>query len=164
MLSIQYPGQLGQLRVADALRVRVIVFRCSTCFLDGAEYYGRRNRTRIYQYLHRILLPGTLKNIPFCLNDLLVNFREQSSHLCCTTHKNRNKNCRFYAQSYDWKHLYLSIFSCTDIPSFCHNSSYTSDPKMHHSAMDSWVLSLQQCGKATAVFVRSKHHDIVAEV
>ena len=30
-----------------------------------------------------------------------------------------------------------------DIPSFCHNSSYTSDPKTHHPAKHSVVLSLQ---------------------
>ena len=48
-------------------------------------------------------------------------------------------------------------FSCIyDVPSFCHDSSHTSDPKMHHPVMDSLVLSLQ-CGKATAVFVSSRH-------
>ena len=41
-----------------------------------------------------------------------------------------------------------------DVPSFCHNSSHTSDPRMHHPAMDSLVLALE-CGKATAVFVPS---------
>ena len=35
---------------------------------------------------------------------------------------------------------------------------------MHHPAMDSLVLSPQQCGKVTAVFVSSKVCDIVAEV
>ena len=55
------------------------------------------------------------------------------------------------------------VFFLRDIPSFYHNSSHTSDPKMHHPAMDSLVLSLQ-CGKATAVFVPSKDCDIVAEV
>ena len=55
-------------------------------------------------------------------------------------------------------------FSCTyGIPSFCHNSSHTFDPKLHHPAMDTLVLSLQRV-KATAVFVRSKDCDIVAQV
>ena len=55
-------------------------------------------------------------------------------------------------------------FSCIyDVPSFCHDSSHTSDPKMHHPVMDSLVLSLQ-CGKATAFFVTSIDCDIVAEV
>ena len=71
---------------------------------------------------------------------------------------------RFFAQIYDWKHLYLHIFLVSyDIPSFCHNPSHTSDPIMHHPVMDSLVLSQQQCGKATAVFVPSKDCDIVAE-
>ena len=56
-----------------------------------------------------------------------------------------------------------SINSCVFflyVPSFCHNFlSHTFDSKMHHSAMDSQVLSLQ-CGKATALFVCSKHLDI----
>ena len=42
---------------------------------------------------------------------------------------------RFFAQIYDWKHLYLCIF-LYDIPSLCHNFSYTFDPKMHLPAMN----------------------------
>ena len=42
-------------------------------------------------------------------------------------------------------------------------SSLTSKPKVHHPAIDSLVLSLQ-CGKATAVFVSSRHRDFVAQV
>ena len=68
----------------------------------------------------------------------------------------------FFARIYDCKHLYLCIF-LYDIPSFCHHSGHTSDPKMHHPAMDSQVLQLQ-CDKATAVFVPSKDCDIVSEV
>ena len=45
----------------------------------------------------------------------------------------------------------------------CHNFSVTPNPKVHHPAIDSLVLSLQ-CGKAAAVFVSSRHRDFVAEV
>ena len=55
------------------------------------------------------------------------------------------------------------VFFLYDIPSFCHNSSHTCDPKMHHPAKDPLVLSLR-CGKATTVFVLSKDCDIVADV
>ena len=32
-----------------------------------------------FQHFGRIFLPGTLKNVPCCLNELLVGFREESS-------------------------------------------------------------------------------------
>ena len=32
------------------------------------------------------------------------------------------------------------VFFLYDLPSLCHNVSYTFDPKMHHLAMDSYVL------------------------
>ena len=32
----------------------------------------------IFQHFGRLFLPGTLKNVPCCLNELLVNFREES--------------------------------------------------------------------------------------
>ena len=67
-----------------------------------------------------------------------------------------------FEQIFDRKHLYLCVFFLCDIPPI--NSSHTSDPKMHHPAMDSLVLLLQQCAKATAVFVPFKDCDIVAEV
>ena len=54
-------------------------------------------------------------------------------------------------------------FSRTAFRNSAINSSHTADPKMHHPATDSSVLSLQ-CGKATAVFVLSKDCDIVAQV
>ena len=74
----------------------------------------------------------------------------------------KRKFCRrYFAQIYDWS-TSTCVFFLYDIPSFCHNSSHISDPKMHHPAMDSLVLSLQ-CGKATAVFVSSKDCDIVAQ-
>ena len=55
------------------------------------------------------------------------------------------------------------VYCLYDIPSLFNNSSHTSDPKMHHPAMDPLVLSLQR-GKAIAVFVPSKNCDIVGEV
>ena len=84
------------------------------------------------------------------------------SHLCCTPHE---KNCHFT----DFLHKSTTgststcVFFLSDIPSLRNNFSYTPDPKIHHPAMDSYVLQLQ-CGNATAAFVRSKHRDIVAEV
>ena len=57
---------------------------------------------------------------------------------------------------YDCKHIYL-CFSCTTFRNSATNSTHTADPKMHHPATDSSVLSLQ-CGKATAVFVLSLIH------
>ena len=47
-----------------------------------------------------------------------------------------------------------SVFFTYDVSCFRHNSSLTSNLKVHHPAIDSLVLSLQ-CGKATAVFVSS---------
>lgn len=45
-----------------------------------------------------------------------------------------------------------------DVTQFCHQSSLTSKPIVHHPAMDTLVLSLQS-GKAAAVFFISKHRD-----
>ena len=35
--------------------------------------------TGFFQHLRRLFLQGTLKNVPGCLNELFVNFREESS-------------------------------------------------------------------------------------
>ena len=37
------------------------------------------NKNMIFQHFGRLFLPGTPKNIPYPLNELLVNFREESS-------------------------------------------------------------------------------------
>ena len=76
------------------------------------------------------------------------------------------KKWRFFGQIHDWKHVYLVFFyvrgiyiylvRCFVIRKSAINSSLTSNPKVHHPAIDSLVLSLQ-CGKATAVFVSSRH-------
>ena len=36
------------------------------------------NKNMIFQHFGRLFLPGTLKNVPCCLNELLVIFREES--------------------------------------------------------------------------------------
>ena len=41
--------------------------------------YRSRKQNRIFQHFGRLFLPGKLKNVPYCLNELLVNFREESS-------------------------------------------------------------------------------------
>ena len=81
-------------------------------------------------------------------------------HLCCTAHKKMSFR-RFFAQIYDWRHLYLCIFLARHPVTLPQLQPH--DPKMHHPGMDSSVFSLQ-CGQATAVFVRSMHRDIVAQV
>ena len=83
-------------------------------------------------------------------------------HLCCTAHEKKKKIADSLHKSSTGS-TSTCVFFLRDIPSFYHNSSHTSDPKMHHPAMDSLVLS-PQCGKVTAVFVPSKDCDIVAEV
>ena len=40
-----------------------------------ANNYRSRKQNMIFQHFGR--LPGTLKNVPCCLNELLVNFREE---------------------------------------------------------------------------------------
>ena len=72
-------------------------------------------------------------------------FRPMTSVL----HRPQEKKSRFVAQIYDCPST--CVFFLNDIPSFCHNSSHTSDSKMNHPAMDSLVLSLQ-CGSAAVVF------------
>ena len=55
-----------------------------------------------------------------------------------------------------------SVFSSTTL----RNSAVTTpspNPKVHHPAMDSLVLSLQ-CGKGATVFVSSRHREFVAHV
>ena len=54
-----------------------------------------------------------------------------------------------------------SVFLMYDVPYFRLNPSLTSNPKVHHPAIESLVLSLQR-GKAAAVFVSSRHRDFVA--
>ena len=44
-----------------------------------ANNYRSRKRNRIFQHFGRLFLLGTLKNVPCPLNELLVNFREESS-------------------------------------------------------------------------------------
>ena len=44
-----------------------------------ADNYRSRKHNRNFQHFGRLFLPGTLKNVPCCLNELLVNFREESS-------------------------------------------------------------------------------------
>ena len=51
-----------------------------------------------------------------------------------------------------------SVLLTYDVPEFCQYSSFTSNPNVHHSAIDYLVLSLQ-CGQATAGFVSSRHRD-----
>ena len=44
-----------------------------------ATIIGSESETWFFDSFRRLLLPGTLKDVPRCLNDLLVNFREESS-------------------------------------------------------------------------------------
>ena len=44
-----------------------------------ADYYGIEKQNRIFQQFGRTFLPGTSKNVPSCLNEILVNFREESN-------------------------------------------------------------------------------------
>ena len=44
-----------------------------------AENHRSRKQNRIYQHFGRLFLSGTLKNVPCSLNELLVNFREESN-------------------------------------------------------------------------------------
>ena len=44
-----------------------------------ADNYRSRKQNRIFQGFGRLFLPGTLKNVPFSLIELLINFREESS-------------------------------------------------------------------------------------
>ena len=44
-----------------------------------ANSYRSRKQTRIFQHFGRLFLPGTIQNVPCSLNELLVNFREESS-------------------------------------------------------------------------------------
>ena len=57
----------------------------------------------------------------------------------------------------------ISVCVSDHVSYFRHYSSLTSNPKVHHPAIDSLVLSLR-CGNATAIFVSSRHRDFVAEV
>ena len=99
-------------------------------------------------------------------NETTTTTATTTTHHCCSSHNipgiytskyiytwyNIYIFRRFFEQSFDGKHLYLRVFFLYDIPSFCQNSSRTFDPEMHHPATDSQVLSLQLCGKATAIF------------
>ena len=44
-----------------------------------AGYNRSRKQNRIFQQFSRLFLWGTLKYVPCCLNELLVNFREESN-------------------------------------------------------------------------------------
>ena len=44
----------------------------------SADYYRSGKQNRIFHHFGRLFIPGTLKNISCCLNELLVNFRQES--------------------------------------------------------------------------------------
>ena len=48
-------------------------------FCSEANKYRSRKQNMIFQHFGRLFLPGTFKNVPYLLNELLVNFRAQSS-------------------------------------------------------------------------------------
>ena len=83
-------------------------------------------------------------------------------HLCCIAHKKNTQKVDSADKSTTGS-TSTSAFLIYDVPKFRHNSSLTSNPKVHYPAIDSLVLSLQ-CGKATAAFVSSRDRDFVAQV
>ena len=46
-------------------------------FFSGRVHYGIGNKTGFFQPFGRLFLPGTLKNVPCSLNELLVSFQEE---------------------------------------------------------------------------------------
>ena len=61
----------------------ITLYEC--CFFAGnvgplkADNYCSRNQNKIFQHFGRLFLAGTLKNVPFSVNELLVKFREEST-------------------------------------------------------------------------------------
>ena len=63
--------------------VRVfLVFVAAVCILAFGQYQANFYRSRkqnIFQHFGKLFLPETLKGVPCCLNELVVNFREEPS-------------------------------------------------------------------------------------
>ena len=46
-----------------------------------ANYYGIGIRNKLFQHFGRLFFPGTLKSVQYFINELWVNFREESSEI-----------------------------------------------------------------------------------
>ena len=49
------------------------------CHRSEAHYYRCRKHNRIFKHFGRLFLPGTIKNVSFSLNELFVDFQEEST-------------------------------------------------------------------------------------
>ena len=135
-------------------------------FFKRSVFPAFSHHTVIQEYLQPILFQQFGNKTELChivlpLASVLLRATRSIQLLTCdaTTHK---KNADSLHKSTTGS-TSTCVFFLHDIPLFCHNSSHTSEPKTHHPATDSLVVSLQY-GKATAVFVPSKDCDMVAEV